>query len=196
MNLCFVNLGPQIFIMLFNLFGKKPGAGSEVVFEDKVYISSAAKMNACLQLAKDQPTILFVGWFNETVRKFKDLFIQNGLEESRVIEARFAHTAQLQNHAPVFLEHHPLHEKEIALAEKLGQKKIIVYSSLDEPLFNLFGSDKIISMMRQMGMKEDEAVVHQLITKSIKRAQEKIAGKISIEQPANSQAEWLERNTK
>jgi hypothetical protein len=182
--------------MLFNLFGRKQEGCSRSIFEDKVYISSGAKMNACIQLAKEQPSILFVAWFSETARKYRDLLIKNGLEESRVTEARLVHTAQLQNHVPVFLEHHLLHEKEIALAEKLEQKKLIVYSSLDEPLFNLFGSDKIISMMRQMGMKEDEAIVHQLVTKSITRAQEKIAGKISVEQSANSQAEWLERNLK
>jgi preprotein translocase subunit SecA len=45
-----------------------------------------------------------------------------------------------------------------------------------------------------MGMKEDEAIEHALITSSIKNAQEKINSKVSFDQTAHSQADWFSKN--
>jgi hypothetical protein len=39
-------------------------------------------------------------------------------------------------------------------------------------------------------------IEHNMITLSIKRAQEKIASKVLIENTANNQAEWLSKNVK
>jgi preprotein translocase subunit SecA len=49
-------------------------------------------------------------------------------------------------------------------------------------------------MMGNLGMKEDEAIEHPMITQSIANAQEKIEAKVSLEQSARSQAEWMDRN--
>jgi preprotein translocase subunit SecA len=49
-------------------------------------------------------------------------------------------------------------------------------------------------MMESLGMKEDEAIEHPMITQSIANAQEKIEAKVSFEQSARSQAEWMDRN--
>ncbi|MEO6718912.1 MAG: hypothetical protein ABIN67_01060 [Ferruginibacter sp.] len=182
--------------MLFNLFGKKREANTEKIFIDKVYISAAAKMQACLDMAKEDPATVFIAWFSDTAAKYKALFSANGIAENKIIEARYLHTSQIQNHLPVFLEHFPLHAKEMEVAEKFPENKILVLSSLDEPLFAYFGGEKIISTMKAMGVKENEAVEHPLISKSILKAQEKIAKKVTIEQPANSQQDWFDRNLK
>ena len=75
-------------------------------------------------------------------------------------------------------------------------KNIIVFSALDEPLFKHFGSDKVIPFMKMLGMKEDEAIEHSMVSKSIIKGQEKLSGMVSLEQSANSQAEWMEKNIK
>jgi hypothetical protein len=180
--------------MLFNLFGNKEEGKEDRIFSDKVYIASEAKINACVQLAKEQPGTLFIAWFSDTCKKYKEYFIQKGLEESRITEARYIHTAQLQNHTPVFVEHYPLHSKELALVEDWNLKNIMVYSAMDEPLFKHFGSDKMIPLIKLLGMKENESIEHSYVTQSITKGQQKIADKVSIEQSANSQAEWMERN--
>ena len=180
--------------MLFNLFGKNKVENGEPTFADKVFISSNAKMNACLQLAKDQPGTLFIAWFGHTAKTCQDYFIQNGLSEFKLTEARLLHTVQLQDGTPVFLEHHPLHSKEIELVADWNQKNIMVFSSMDDPLFKHFGSDKMIPLIRLLGMKENEAIEHSYVTQSIIKGQQKIADKVIIEQSANSQAEWMERN--
>jgi len=181
--------------MAFNLFGKKEDTAGNI-FIDRAYVSTPAKMNACVELAKKDPGYLFISWFSDTARKFKEFFRQQGIDESRVTEALYVNTPMLLHKTPVFVEHHPLHDREIALIKNWEAKKIIVFSALDEPLFKHFGSDKVIPLMKMLGMKEDEAIEHSMVSKSIIKGQEKIAGLVSLEQPAHSQEEWMQRNIK
>ena len=48
------------------------------------------------------------------------------------------------------------------------------YSSLEDNLMRLFGSERIAGMMDKMGYKEGEVIQHSLVTKSIERAQKKV----------------------
>ena len=182
--------------MLFNLFGKKDDSADNHVFADRAYMTTAAKMKACAELAKKEPNHLFICWFADTETAFKDFFKQQGLDENLVVETHHLHSSKLQGKTPVFVEHYPLHEKEIELIKNWDSKKIIVFSALDEPLFKHFGSDKIIPMMKMMGMKEDEVIEHNMISKSIISGQEKIAKQVTLEQSASSQAGWMEKNIK
>ena len=54
----------------------------------------------------------------------------------------------------------------------------------------------MLPLMKLLGMKEDEAIEHALVTKSIIKGQAKIAAKVELEQSAQSQEEWLDRNFK
>jgi hypothetical protein len=194
MRFCFINLRVQLFGMAFNLFGKKEQHLPGSIFIDKTYISTAAKMNACVVLAKTDPDIVFIAWFSETALKFKEFFRQHEISESRVMEACSVHTTLGQHQIPVFAEHYPLHIKEIELMNNWPQQQIIVFSAMDEPLFKFFGSEKLIPLMKMMGMKEAEPIEHAMVSKSIIKSQEKIASGITIEQTAGSQAEWMEKN--
>ena len=182
--------------MFFNLFGKKEDSNNNHIFSDRAYISAEGKKNGCLKLAKEKPETVFIAWFSDTARIYKELFVKNEIDESRVIEARQLHTAKLQDHTAVFLEHYPLHEKELELVANWEQNKIIVYNSLDEALFKHFGSDKMIPLIKMLGMKEDEAIEHSYVTQSITRGQHKLAALVSLEQSASSQEEWMEKNIK
>jgi len=182
--------------MLFNLFGKTKEETPGRIFIDKVYISTEAKMNACLHQIKVQPNTLFIAWFVETAATFKAFFAQHDADDSCIIEARTLHAAKLINRTPFFLEHYPLHEKELALVTTWPEQKITVFSALDEPLFKHFGSDKMIPLIKMMGMKEDEAIEHALVTQSVIKGQQKIASQVIVEHTAKSQGEWMERNLK
>ena len=183
-------------MMTFNLFGKKEKETNGRVFVDKTYISTAAKMNACLELARTEPDAVFIAWFAETAKEFKEFFARNGIEENRVMEARFIHTPFLQHRKPVFTEHYPLHNKETELVKNWPQEQLLVFSAMDEPLFKHFGSEKMIPLMKMLGMKESESIEHSLVSKSIIKGQEKIATQVIAEQSAASQAEWMKRNIK
>jgi hypothetical protein len=182
--------------MLFNLFGKKDDDAPESIFTDRTYMSETAKLNACVALAKAQPDTLFICWFSETLKKFKTIFAEHQLDEMKVIDAKNMHSGMMQNKNAVFAEHYPLHEKELALVEHWPLEKIIVYSFMDEPLFKHFGSEKMIPLMKLLGMKEDEVIEHSFVTKSIIKGQGKIAAIVCTEQLANSQEEWLKKNLK
>jgi dihydrofolate reductase len=180
--------------MLSTLFGKKEDPESPAIFKDKVYIHSNGKMNACLKLAKTQPEAIFIAWFNETAETYKTFFAQNGIDEARITTVNKINPTILQNHQPVFLEHYPLHAKELELVKDWQLTNIPVFSSMDEPLFKHFGSDKMIPLIKLFGMKESEAIEHSYVTESIIKGQGKIANKVLTEQLAASQAEWMIKN--
>src|SRR6201985_319510 len=48
------------------------------------------------------------------------------------------------------------------------------YSSLEDDLMRMFGSERIASLMYKMGYKEGEVIQHSMVTKSIERAQKKV----------------------
>lgn len=102
--------------------------------------------------------------------------------------------------AILFYGHHPLPTKEDDLIQKLQtgfpSASIVFYSSLDEPAFKLFGGERLTSLLDSMGMKEDEAIEHKLVSTSMKRAREKVASKVRVELPATSEKEWFAKNVK
>ncbi len=177
--------------MLFNLFKKKEDPSP---FTDKTFTSLEAKKRACLALAKQDESVIFIAWFTQTANSFRELFVANQLPEDRIAEVKNLHSAKINQHRPVFLEHFPLHAKEAELVKNWDAKQIDVYNSLDEGLFKYFGGDRILALMKQMGVKEDEVIEHAMINKSIRTAQDKIAEKVSMEKTAQSQTEWMEKN--
>ncbi len=180
--------------MLSNLFGKKEGTETDAIFKDKVYINSTGKINACLQLAKENSSVIFIAWFNQTAEMYRAFFKQNDVDETRIQQARFLQSITLENHQPVFLEHYPLHTKELELVKDWQLTNIPVFSAMDEPLFKHFGSDKMIPLIKLFGMKESEAIEHSYVTESIIKGQGKIANKVITEKTAGSQAEWMNKN--
>lgn len=180
--------------MLSSLFGKKEEGEGTNIFKDKVYIHSAAKMNACLHLATQNPETLFIAWFELTAENFRSFFTNNGIDASRVLMASAVDAKILINQEPVFLEHYPLHAKECALVNDWQLMNIPVYSAMDEPLFKHFGSDKMVPLIKLLGMKEAEAIEHSYVTESIIKGQNKIANKVVEEHLAASQGEWMKIN--
>lgn len=100
----------------------------------------------------------------------------------------------------LFYGHYPLPSKEDDLIQKLQagfpSAPIVFYSSFDEPAFKLFGGERLTSLLDSMGMKEDEAIEHKLVSTSMKRAREKVASKVRVELPATSEKEWFAKNVK
>ena len=182
--------------MIFNWFGNKKKPESGGTLTDCVFISNQGKLNALVALAKQADNAIFIGWFTDSITILRKIFAENGLNESSIVEAKHIHISILNNHQPVLIEHHPMLQKELDLMEKFHIVKISVYSSLEEPLFKHFGSEKIISMAKLLGMKEAEAIEHPMVSKSIAQAQQKIAYKVLVEQNAGSQEEWLKKNLK
>ncbi len=50
------------------------------------------------------------------------------------------------------------------------------YLSLEDNLMRIFGTDRMTGMMRKLGIQDDEAIEHRLVSKAIENAQSKVEG--------------------
>jgi hypothetical protein len=174
------------------LFGKKK---ESIKLSDTIFMSTQAKWNACLNTVEKNTSTIFIAWFAETLQQLQTFFTERN-KTPQVILYRHANTHLVQHSNIVFVEHYPLHEKETTLFKSLNLKEVKIFSSLDEPLFQHFGGDKIITLIQNMGMQENEGIQHSLISKALKNAQQKVAEKVMIEQNALSQQDWFRKNLK
>ena len=178
---------------LSGMLGMFKNKGNDIIVVNKIWIDKQQKWNACLQMLKENSAIIFVTWFDDTFTQL-DHFLQSQNFYSKVIMYRQALQAQSNNY--IFAEHYPLSEKEIELFEKLELKKITVLSHLNEPLFKHFGSEKIIQMLHQLGLNEEESLEHAMITSAIVNAQHSLSKQVLIDSLATSQEEWMRKNVK
>ena len=96
----------------------------------------------------------------------------------------------------VFAEHFPLAAVGQDIFGRLQLKEAPVLSCLEEPFFMQFGGQSTIDMIKKPGSGEDEIIGHSFVTKSIRRAQDSIAGKSGTDYPAKSSKEWFTLNLK
>lgn len=99
----------------------------------------------------------------------------------------------------LFAGHYPLPAKENKIIEKLSSfpsAEITFCSSIDSPSFEPFSADRIMSVLDQLGMKEDECIEHSMVSKAMANAREKIEGMVKNEVAAKSEGEWFLKNIK
>lgn len=176
---------------MFGLFGKK-NSGPKI--KDKVVIDPEVKLRTLFNEWNSNKETAIIFWFDESLDEAARFFSTLTNEPVSLLTARETSLASTNARPVLFAEHYPLRSKEEELYKRLGLQEVTVYSSLQEPLFKRFGSDKIIQVMKQLGMKEDEVIEHALISKSIRNAQEKIEDKLVTELSSRSQGGWLEKN--
>ncbi|QDT54195.1 preprotein translocase subunit SecA [Caulifigura coniformis] len=66
--------------------------------------------------------------------------------------------------------------------------------SLEDPVLKAFAGDRTRDILRRLGMKEDEAIESAMVTRQIRKAQQKIEGRTFGSLRAGSAAEWLAKN--
>lgn len=172
---------------MFSLFKKKEPVPK---IKDVVFATKDAKWKALAEMAKQDSNAVFVAWFEESRDRLQQYFDAHQVR-SEIIIYRELHSGKGKM---IFIEHYPLAEKERQLFSSLNEKDITVYSSLDEAFFLHFGGDKISSLLAKMGLDDNEAISHSMITQSIYKAQEKLAKKVTIDHSAYSMQEWMQKN--
>jgi hypothetical protein len=175
---------------MFNFSKKK----SETKARDLIWISSEAKWKGLEELWKKDPATVFVFWFDETLDEAKSKIDRLTIDKIEFTPAREVNHHLVPAKPVIFAEHYPLQKNEQELFQQLQLKEVKVLSALDEPLFKKFGSDKIIQMLKTMGMKENDPLENQMISNAIKNAQQKLEKQVVIEHSAPSQRSWLEKN--
>lgn len=176
---------------MFGLFKKKSGG---ITVTDKVVIELTAKYKQLLNTWQADKTQVFVCWFEESLDEATAYMQAAGAPDFPLMLAREFRNARIAGKPVIFTEHYPLRSKEEELWQAAGLQQVTVYAALREPLFSRFGGDKIIQVMLQLGMKEDELIEHSMISSSIKKAQEKIEKQITTENTARSQESWINSN--
>lgn len=176
---------------MFNLFGRK-AAKQKVT--DIVWATEEMKWKGIMEEWRKDPSLVIICWFEETLRQLQTVFNRETTAEVSIYTTTHLHSALLKDKQVLFAEHYPLKKKEQQFFEQLSLSHIVVFSALNEPLFLRFGGEKILQLMKQLGMQEEESINNELISKAISRAQEKIETKISTELLCSSSKEWLERN--
>ena len=168
---------------MFKFFRKK---NVPVTIHDKIWLSENNKFEFLEAEYKKNDRLVFACWFDASFQKLEAFFSAHATQPLIMLakEIRLPH---LSGRPVIFCEHYPVYEKELAVFMDLQLKEVVICSSLDEPLFSLFGGEKITSLMKQLGMMDSESIEHPLISRSIRNAQEKIAKKLVIEYPASSQ---------
>ena len=178
---------------MFKLFQRED---SKPKVSDRVFMHQQAKWNYCQKLLTEDPKTIFIGWFDDTIGELENFFRRYTSSPPAILNARTIHKAQVEGSPIIFVEHHPMKSKEELAFGQLGLKKVIVLSSLDEPLVKMFGGEKLIDIMQKLGMKEDELIEHKMVSQSIANAQKKIEERMIVEQSVRSQSDWLERSLK
>lgn len=124
----------------------------------------------------------------------------NSFASSSTLDSFLKSLAIKGNVLILFSSHYPLTALEGKVTQKLKllfpKSSLTFYSSLDEPIFDLFGGDNLTALLEKLGMKEDEAIEHSMVSRSMERAREKLATMVKHESPAHSAEEWFQKNVK
>ena len=148
-----------------------------------------------MKLLKENNDAVFIFWFEDSLRQAEHYLVEMEIAGADLLTTReVSHSALIKNKKIFFAEHYPLRNKEQEFFDSLNLAETTVLSALDEPLFINFGSDKIAGLLKQLGLKENESIQHQMISAAIKNAQEKLERKIITEHSASSQAGWFQKN--
>ncbi|GCC50055.1 hypothetical protein SanaruYs_02700 [Chryseotalea sanaruensis] len=175
---------------MFGLFKSKE---KYISVNDQVWLTTEAKFRACQKMLKANPDTIFVVWFEATAQELKkNLSLDE--ESINVLMAEHLNREKVPGKLLIFVEHYPLIKKEQNLFVHMGLNNVPVLSALDEPFFSIFGGDRMRELMYKMGTQEDEVIAHNMISKSIVRAQEQIAKKVTVEKVSKSAKQWFELN--
>lgn len=180
---------------------------------DRVWLSSRARLAGLREAVRERSAdgatmILLIAHFPDVLAELEPMaaeyagsaFVRAFL--SRQLSPGAARSLPLGESDVVDLivaERHPLasvDEALIGFAEELPcRSRIVFHLSLDDALLQAFGSESIRATIEQLGATEEEAITHDLVTRSIRRAQRRIERRSTGRSDADSAAEWLERNT-
>lgn len=100
--------------------------------------------------------------------------------------------------AVLIAERHPLrgHDERIEqfAAALPAAARLTYFGSLDSAVYRRFAGDWVADTLKNLGMKPDEAIESQMISRRLIAAQRKIEAAMISDAPAESAEEWCERN--
>lgn len=209
---------------MFSLFGKSnvtPAVPNKVWKTSGAALKGLA--TECMQAMRDGGTALIVTWFQDKHDACRQFFITNGIpfkvvdgstvtsdiaaEGLLLAQAEdFNKSLAVQSHfkqptskllVALFYGRYPRALREQELIARLPTEVDKFFcSSLDDPMFEIFGASNIKVILERLGLGDDECIQHAMVDKAILRAQEKLAKDVRTDVKANDEVEWFRKNTK
>jgi len=95
-------------------------------------------------------------------------------------------------------ERHPLLSHDESILEFAGSLPcrcyLVHHVSLEDPMMRACCGEWVESVLKKLGMADDEAIESDLVARRIKAAQKKISGQTFSDIPAESAEAWMEHN--
>jgi hypothetical protein len=192
---------------MFSLFKSKK---KEIITTDFIWKNEAVKYNALVKELKEHEKSVLVYYFEDTKNAIEELLNAAQLNYSTeansfaskiwLINANtLIHKADIGNRTVFFAEHHPSYSREneikTYLLEKLGIQEVRFYTSFEDKLMQMFGSERILQLMEKMGFKDDEVLQHPYINSSLQKAQQRIDENLSFHNNnTRLRKDWFEIN--
>lgn len=184
------------------------------VVEDLIWASADRKLRAIGEEAERAVRaatgpVLLVAHFPDVLRDLRQIADRHGAGElvravpRRDLSPEAARAAPLDESALMEMlvaERHPHPATDRRVMEFAAhlpcRVRITHHLSLEDPLFELFGAERIRNVMRSLGHEEAEVISHALVTRSVRRAQERVGREARGpgHEPAESAGEWLASN--
>jgi hypothetical protein len=210
---------------MFSLFKKSPPSipYSDKVWKKAEYARRGMLMMAMLRLQHNKPCLLISFFESETdqlqefMREHKLDFVKlddssasglisttlylinaNDLTKSTVAGFLKQNASTFSGEA-LFSGHYPMSATEYSVLKGLsdsGYDRFVFCLSFEDALLKMFGSENILPLLEKLGLEEEESIEHAMVTQSIKRAREKVEGKVSHEIKAKSPEDWFALNLK
>jgi hypothetical protein len=204
----------MVLRLLQGLLGVKRTSSRVEVNADQVWISQEAKLAAIRRELHDRTLdgtkmIALVAHFPDVLDEMERIasdYVGSASVRpvlSHQLSSKAARDLPLKESDVVDLiaaERHPLASRDDAIiefAEALPCRCRIVYHiSLVDPILRFAGAESIRGTLERLGATEDEAITNDMVTRSIRRAQQKIESRSIDRFEASSAAEWIERNVR
>ncbi len=190
---------------MFGLFKSKP---PKKQIDYLVYRTEVAKYKMMVDDIKQKFTsagvVVVVCFFKDTYDELERLFeasgVNKGDHDTTFSLFMFDQTEWKRlgdDYDLVLAEIHPLSSSmQVVLDSYTGNTSLSCYVSLDNAFFNLFGGDRLITLLDSLGIEEYEMISHTMVNKSIDNAQKKIEAKVEFPKTTNSLDEWMKVNVK
>jgi hypothetical protein len=193
------------------LFGGKKRTNVEVI-PDHIWMTADAKFTGLIKEAverskSDTVAILLVAHFPDVLARLEGIVEQTKWKvpvkavPATNLNADLARSLSLDGAGVIDVivaERHPLTSVDDQLEEFADNLpcrcRFSHHLSLEDAVIRVFAGDWVRQVMRQLGMKEDEPIQSQMVSRRFRKAQEKIEGRALGSRQAGSASEWLEQN--
>lgn len=180
----------------------------EINGRDFVWKNETIKYNSLINHINQPNKIILLYFFEDTKQKLETVLTDAAINYSTSASIAsniwlmkadtILHKFSLDNREIIFAEHHPsfAEEKTITthLSEQLDITEITFYISFEDELLKLFGATRILELMDKLGFKDDEMIEHQMVSKSIQNAQQKIDEQVKFPSCSRNRKDWFEMN--